>query len=68
MKHLIKCHLETSSYAEREGASCESGKEWLKGETAADYERGSIGQEKGSLAELVKDQSDSSYLTFSLMT
>lgn len=30
--------------------------------------RGSIGQEKGSLAELVKDQSDSSYLTFSLMT
>lgn len=33
-----------------------------------DGERGSTGQEKGSLAEFVKDQSDSSYLTFSLMT
>lgn len=52
----------------RDGAWCESGEEWLKGETAADCVRGSIGQEKGSLAELVKDQSDSSYLTFSLMT
>lgn len=52
----------------RDGASCESGEEWLKGETATDCVRGSIGQEKGSLAELVKDQSDSSYLTFSLMT
>lgn len=47
---------------------CESGEEWLKGETATDCERGSIGQEKGSLVEFVKDQSDSSYLTFSLMT
>lgn len=47
---------------------CESGEEWRKGETATACERGSIGQEKGSLVEFVKDQSDSSYLTFSLVT